>query len=65
MLFFEIHGLSIRMPFACAHLASLDARGFICTKYVGGGHGGCRLCRPQRKLRQPLLCPFAVFVLEA
>ncbi len=22
---------------------------------------GCRLCRPQRKLRQPLLCPFAVF----
>lgn len=39
MLYFEIHGVSIRMPFARAHLASLDARGFICIKYAGVGHG--------------------------
>lgn len=39
MLYFEIHGVSIRMSFARAHLASLDARGFICMKYAGVGHG--------------------------
>ena len=65
MLYFEIHGVSIRMSFACAHLAS-PVRISLRSMRVGYQYEVCRrwawgrrLCRPQRKLRQPLLCPFA------
>ena len=61
--------VKIHKAFTCA-LCRIPASRFarcawvISTKYTGGGRG-CRLCRPQRKLRQPLLCPFAVFAPEA
>ena len=39
MLFFEIHKVFLYAFAAFPHLASLDARGFICMKYAGVGHG--------------------------
>lgn len=39
MLYFEIHGVSIRMPFARAHLASLDAASFYFQRRWRKGMG--------------------------
>lgn len=58
MLYFEIHGVSIRMSFARAHLASLDARGFICMKYAGVGHGTVGYADRSARCVSP---PYALF----
>ena len=64
MLYFEIHGVSIRMSFARAHLASLDARGFICMKYAGVGHGTVGYADRSARCVSPLM-PFCLFAPEA
>lgn len=58
MRFFKIH-----KAFTCA-FCRIPASRFARCPWVylhevrGRWTWGCRLCRPQRKLRQPLLCPF-------